>query len=275
MMKPEVFFISEDDKNFFLNVLTDFYRFVMGRAETEAKDLADTGYHNLIRGLDLEGNSLNNENLIYLDDILSIQTEKYYFPTETNRHRYKKNEKKNSKKKPGKGKKTDSPPGTTQALSDEDNDKVDKIKEILLYEYPSLKRGDLKEDVGTYCRLKVEINKLLSQNVAASSMAIKNLVATQISLGNSLGIDEGAKAKQKESEDRQSVAALSLEFQKTLDDFPEIRKRLKYKEVRVLLEKVERQEISKILFSLPEYAGLTIDEARIFIKENESEYEAG
>lgn len=275
MMKPEVFFISEDDKNFFLNVLTDFYRFTQGKTETEAKDLADTSYHNLIRGLDLAGNSLDNENLIYLDDILSVQTDKYYFPTETDRHRYKKNEKKSRKRGSPKGKKSDSLSEPNQPLSDSDEEKVEKIKEILLSEYPSLKRGDLKEDVGTYCRLKVEIHKLLSGNVAASSMSIKNLVSTQISLGSSLGIDEGAKAKQKESEDKQSVAALSLEFQKTIDDFPEIRKRLKYKEIRILLEKVERQEISKILFSLPEYAGLSIEEARIFIKENEVEYEAG
>ena len=65
-----------------------------------------------------------------------------------------------------------------------------------------------------------------------------------------------------------------MRFQRSLDNFPKIKDRQKYKELRMLIEKYERNELSSIIFALSDYAGMSVDEARNFVRQREAEYEA-
>jgi len=272
MEKKVLFRIKDNDANGFLRVLEDFYRFYKNKPEVEAKSLAAAGFANLISGNDLDGKKITNPNLVYFDEILSVVTENYYTPSQTARYRYKKA----SRSTFGRPKKTTKT--STQILSPEESKetekKIDRIKHNLLTEYPTLDRIDLEENIDNYCKLIVKINELMSEAAADNTMAIKNLTDTQIKLGSFLGIDEGEKAKQKSIDDQQSVASLSSKFQRTIDEFPEIMDRMRYKELRILLEKYDRQEISRELFENSAYAGVTVDAAREFIKKREAKYEA-
>lgn len=265
-----VYYIRDNDAVRFVKVLEDYYRYYCDNTETAAKELAKVGYNNLISGNDLDGKPVTNSNLVYFDELLSIVTHNYYTPSQTSRNRYKKN----ARPKTGRPKK----PQTSEPIfEDADKDtkaKITKIKENLLTEYPTLNRVDLEESIDNYCKLIVKINDLMSTSVVENNVAIKNLTDTQIKLGNFLGIDEGQKAKQKAIEDKQSVASLSVKFQDTLNEFPQIMDRMRYKEIRILLEKFDRGELSRGLFENPSYAGIPIQEAREFVKEREKHYEA-
>jgi len=221
--------------------------------------------------LDLVGNTLDNSKLAFFDDLLSEQTTHFYTPTDAHRKRFKKGVRpKVSKKSTKKGatKKLD-------GLSEDGQAKVNKIRNNLLSEYPSLDRKDLEESIENYCRLIVKVNDLMSGDMSSNNVAIKNLTETMIKLGGFLGIDEEKKARQKALEDKQSVASLSATFQQTIDEYPAIMDRMRYEEIRILLEKFDANSlgISKELFESPAYAGMDIMKAREFVRERESKYE--
>lgn len=268
-MEPKkLFFIGDDEEKKFREVLQKYWQFFRKKTETEAKELANSSYNNLIRGMDLVGNQLEPKQLAYFDELLSNQTNHFYSPTDAHRKRFKKGVRPRNTAKKGTSK-------LTNGLSTEDFKRVNKIRDNLVSEYPSLDRKDLEESIENYCRLIVKVNNLMSGASVFDSVAIKNLTDTMIKLGSFLGIDEEKKAKQKALEDKQSVASMSVMFQQTMDDYPVLMDRLRYEEIRILLEKVDSNSpgISKELFESPAYAGMEIITAREFVKEREVKYE--
>ena len=261
--------IKDRDAKRFVKTLIDYYRFYKSKSETESKALASSGYSNLIKGNDLDGNPITNPNLQHFDEVLSVVTNGYYTPSQTTRLRYKK-----GVKPKGRPKKNAVQVASGSSMDDaKTQEKVDRIRKNLLTEYPTLDRKDLEDSIDNYCKLIVRINELMSAG-SDETIAIKNLTDTQIKLGSFLGIDESAKAKQRQLEDRQSIASLSMKFQRTIDEFPVLMDRMRYKELRLLIEKYDRQELSRELFENPAYAGMSVENARRFIAEREAEYEA-
>jgi len=266
-----VYFIDEKTEEKFLEVLRKYWQFFGKKTPTEADDIAISSYDHLIRGLDFDGNPVKNSNLVYFDDVLSELTSAFYTPTDIQRFRFKKGvrpKKKNSSRNSRKSANTNGLDGINQV-------EVDRIKTNLLSEYPFLDRKDLEISIENYCRLIVKISDLMTRDIVANNVAIKNLTETMIKLGGFLGIDEEKKAKQKAFEDQQSVAALSMQFQQTIDVYPAIMDRMRYEEIRILLEKYDNSSmgISKELFESPAYSGMTIAKAREFVKEREMKYE--
>lgn len=273
------FYLTEFDKNYFLGVLKDFYKFMDGKTETEATDLAEVAYENLIYGNGLDEVPFD-ETITDFAERVRLVTRGYYMAAKNIRGKYKIDT-------PISGPRTRKPKTAPQipasptpnvasvtSYKEEYEKDVKQIKDNLLTEYPSLRRKDLVQSVDNYCKLQVEINQVLNSGaVLHEAKSIKDLIDSQLRLGSYLGIDEEAKAKAKANEDKQSIAALSQQFQRTVDEFPELMNRMRYKELRMLIQKLERQELSKKLFELPAYAGMSIDEARQFVCEHEAEYE--
>lgn len=240
--------------------------------EVEAEEKAKELLANLLGGLDFDGNNVPVNQARYFDTLLSKQTGGHYKPTKAVKTKHPRLAKaKNTTKKASKVSPLDS------VSIPVDEEQVQRIMENLLTEYPFLTRDDLREDVQNYCRLKVVINNLTSSADVdkETSVTLKNLMDAQIRLGNYLGIDEGRRAKQKELLDRQSIAALSVEFQETIKEFPELLHRFKYEEMRILLERYDRNELERQLFESSAYANMTISEAREFVARHELKYEQG
>jgi len=270
-VEPKVlFFIDETESEKFRAVLEKYWKFFRRKTATEAKDLAESSYNNLIRGMDLVGNILDPSELAFFDDLLSRQTDHFYTPTDAHRKRFKKG----VRLKKGRAKRGTTANGS-DGLSDDDRVKLDRIRGNLVSEYPFLDRRDLEESIENYCKLIVKINNVMAGDIVANNVAIKNLTDTMIRLGGFLGIDEEKKAKQKALEDKQSVASLSAQFQQTLDNYPALMDRMRYEEIRILLEKFDSNSlgISKELFESPAYAAMQLIDAREFVKERESRYE--
>jgi hypothetical protein len=270
-VEPKIlFFIHDEEEKRFQAILQKYWRFFRKKTQSEARDLAVSSYNNLIRGLDLVGNLLDENKLTCFDALLSEQTSHFYTPADEHRNRFKKGIRPKKKKKRLNGRNTNA-----NGLTEQDQDKVKRIRDNLISEYPFLDRKDLEESIENYCKLIVKINNLMSGNIVESNVAIKNLTETMIKLGGFLGIDEEKKAKQKALEDKQSVASLSVQFQQTVDNYPAIIDRMRYEEIRILLEKFDSNSlgISKELFESPAYAGMDLTTAREFIKERETRYE--
>ena len=272
LSKHKIFFITEEKEQIrFKETLEKYWRYYRQKTIAEASELSVSSYNYLICGLDLVGNELTAEthNIIYFDELLSVLTNKYYAPKASQRFKYQKGDKPQNKPR-ARVEPTDSP-----STPRKDKDKINKIRKNLLEAYPFLDRKDLEESIDNYCRLIVKISTLMQGDTVINNVAIKNLTETMIKLGGFLGIDEGKKAAKKALEDKQSVASLSVTFQQTIDSYPEILDRLKYQELRILLEKYESNSvgISRELFESTAYAGMSIDKARVFISEREAKYE--
>lgn len=261
MAKKDIFGISEEDQKKYQKTLFEYFTLFKGVDGKEAQEKANELYEKLISGTQIQGHDLSK--VEFFDERLEIVTEHYYIPTATYRSKYPKGSKKSSNK-PVQG--NDSSKQRAQ---------VEHIKANLLAEYPALNRKDLQESVENYCTLQVQLQELLAKNkIADNHLAIKNITHTMVQLGSYLGIDEGAKAKQKDAEDTQSVAALAKQFEQTLKDFPEIHDRMRYKEIRICLEKYDRQEISREIFASRSWADMSVEDAREFVRQREQEYEA-
>lgn len=257
-----VYDVSDEAQVFFLEKLTDYFRFFLEQTSTEAEESAKRALDNIICGLDKDGKEIKNPNLEYLDDVISVETQRYYVPNERDRLRFKKG---TVKAKPI--------VAPNQPKNGIDLEKLEQIKRNLVSAYPALDRLDLAQSVDNYCRLQLSMaTELASQH--ADSKRLNELTLALTRLGSFLGIDETLKAKQREEEDRQSVAALALAFQRTLEQYPEMIERMRYKEVRILLERYDRQELSREIFELPSHGGMSIEKAREFIRSKEKEFEA-
>lgn len=255
--------IKEKDKEKYINILKEYFKYYRHLKEEEALKQAKDGYTNLVNGLDLSGDPL--EDINYFDDRLANVTFDYWSPTNFQKGRYKlETPKRNVTRK-------------TKTISkvDKVNEKeVEKMKRTLLNEYPFLaNRRDLEDTIDNYCGLSLKTKQLLnSPSEEKQSMGIKSLVDAQINLGKYLGIAEADRQKQKIIEDRDNIASLSLQFQVTIEEYPELQKMFKFFELKMLLKKYERKEISRALFQLDSYAGLTIEEAYQFVTQHK-EYE--
>lgn len=253
----DIYKIGKREKQDYLTLITQFYIEKKFETDEAAAKKANEGLARLLVGIGLEGDDLPLSKIEFFDVLLEEQTEGYYSPTITTRNSHKRINRQKVK-----------PTIVTTALDAEDKKNVEVIKNNLLTEYPNLNRTDLAEDINNYCQLKVLVKKQIgatSHIDRDDSITIKNLTDTQIRLGNFLGIDESKKAKQKEAEDKQSIAALSVRFQQTINDFPRIREKMHYAEIRILLEKYDRQELDRRLFESDAYAGMSVEQARQFI----------
>jgi hypothetical protein len=261
----------------YVKIIKDYYVFIVGLDENSSIEKAKIALENIINGLDFDGNQISFTS-DYFDDRLEFLTKGYYVATQSTKGRYKYGNSTGIKKYVGR-KSQDAVSDNNDQISvekllvNEDYDEIDKIKKNLLLAYPSLSRNDLDNSITNYCKLSVLIKKLVDGNVIAFNVALKNLIDTYIKLGNYLGIDEGEKSKVKDQEDRQSVAALSIRFQQSLTDMPDLIRRMRYKEIRILLSKYDRQEISKELFAHYSYAGMSVEEARELIRQMEPLYD--
>lgn len=258
-MIDEVFKISVADKKVFVQVLEQFFTIYKKLSIEEAEKRAEEAYNNLVRGLTLSGDLWAGEEKTFAER-LNISTEGFYVPSELMKVKYKQPKKKSKK----------SGPVPTQELEQQ---QAIKMKLNLFKEYPTLNRRDLLETVDNYCLLSVKIKNLLNTQAEENHTMIKNLVEAQLKIGQYLGINESKKQELKESENRASVASLSQQFQSTIEEFPELMTRFKYEEIRVLLHKYERGELTRALFQLPSYAGMTIEEAYEFVKRYKDKYE--
>lgn len=272
LSKHKIFFITEEKEQArFKETLEKYWRYYRQKTIVEASELSISSYNYLICGLDLVGNELTAEthNIMHFDELLSTLTNKFYAPKASQRFKYQKGDKPQNKPR-ARVEPTDSPPTPRK-----DKEKIVRIRKNLLEAYPFLDRKDLEESIDNYCRLIVKISTLMQGDTVINNVAIKNLTETMIKLGGFLGIDEGKKAAKKALEDKQSVASLSAQFQETIDAYPEIVDRLRYQELRILLEKYESNSvgISRELFESTAYAAMSVDKARVFIAEREARYE--
>jgi len=259
----------------YAKVIKDYYTFVVGLDENSAIERAKVALENIINGFDFDGN-ITTFTSDFFDDRLEFLTKGYYVAIQSTKGRYKCGPKKSgsySKKKKMDATSNDDSIAIEKLLVDEDYNEIEKIKQNLLLAYPSLSRKDLDNSITNYCKLSVLIKKLVDGNAVTHNIALKNLMDTYIKLGNHLGIDEGDKSRVKDQEDRQSIAALSIRFQQSLTEMPELIKRMRYKEIRILLSKYDRQEISKELFAHYSYAGMPVEEAREFVRQMEPIYD--
>jgi len=250
-----------------LGVLVDYYKFYDGKTAAEAKSLGAVGLEHIIFGNDLDGNPFTNSNISYLDDVIASVTSGYYTPPQAKRHRCKRGVKPKTSG-PKRSKKI-----ITVELTSDDKKDIERIKENLVEAYPAMaERKDLQDHIENYCTLTVKIKHMLAAT-QMDSTTLKNLNDVLVKLGSYLGIDESLKAKQKNLKDKASIADLSMDFQQTLEELPEIMTRFRYKELRILLEKYDRQELSRELFELHAFANMTPNEARNWIAEREAKYE--
>jgi len=268
MEGDNIFVLSPQDEKRYKKVLEEFYKFYHSKPANEAEVLAVQGLNNLVNGLDLTGKKYILKKNLYFDEILSKSVREYWLPDENEKYRYP------IQNDPLKRRKRGKKISTIKVEIRDEKDEKEKVKNIvsnLLKAYPNLDRADLRSSINTYARLSVGIDRELD-NPNASSRIVKEKIESQVKLGAFLGIDEGLKAKQKADEDRQSIAALAVQFTETIDAMPELLDSFKYTELMIFLEKYNRQELSKELFMLPSYAGMSIDDARIFVEKRHDKY---
>lgn len=271
--KKIVYEIDVVDKEGYIAILAQYFNIFHALDMLKAEEEARKGYEKLIRRQKLNGEDIVDKSLVFFDDILSAETENFYKPSVASGKKYPPNKKLSTKKVSEVVKVVSS--GLTDEKRLEYKKKAEALKKELFKEYPALNRADMSETVNIYCITQVKLNEIVfEKDIIDNHIAIKNLSATLTQLATYLGIDESAKAKQKAVEDKQSIASLALRFQDTIDQFPEIMDRMRYKEIRILLDKYERQELSEQLFKLDAFAGMSVSDARQFIAERESKYEA-
>lgn len=268
-------------KEKFTFVLKDYFYRVNGYSEVEAYQKAKESMDFLLEGLDLDGNTYKyNEDTSFASRIERV-TEKFYKATETEKRRLKiKNYHKTIKQSDKingyidkKNQKREVPIEERKTVT---SDKVDaaKIKKQLYKEFPFLNnRKDLEETLDNYCILSVKVKNLLS-SAKFSNVAVKNLIETQIKLGQYLGISESERQKQKIVESKDNIASLSLQYQQTIEELPNLVEELSYFEIRILLKKYERKELTRDIFKLDSYAGMYPEEAYMLVNKLKKKYES-
>ena len=255
----------------YIKILKDYLSLIKGIPEVLLHEQAVKAFDNLVAGMDFDGNEYKFKSN-YFDERIEELTEGYYVAQQSTKTRFKLSTRTPRTRSRTKNNDSDTI-SVEKLLVEEDYDEIEKIKQYLLSAYPALSRKDLNTSVTNYCKLSVLIKKLIDGNAVKDNVALKNMTDTYIKLGTFLGINEGEKSKLKDQEDKQSIASLSVRFQQTLANMPEIVERFRYKEIRILLEKYERQEISRELFSHSSYANMTVEEARDFIEKMEPLYD--
>lgn len=262
-MKKILFNITAADKNKFVRVIKDYLVHIKNYPEILAKDRANEYFFNMICGFDFDGNIYTKIDLMYLDERLSDLTEGFFTPVGTEIKRYKIGNAHRYKKK-------DRKPATTQVSQNE----VNKMRKVLLREYPFLSgRKDLENSIYNYCVLSCKIKTYLNSDDTSKGTQVKNLIEAQIRLGSFLGINESERQKAKLAESKDNIASLVAQFQKTIEEFPEIMEEFRFFELKMLLNKFERKEINRTLFESQSYADMSIESAQEFVMDHEAKYE--
>jgi hypothetical protein len=257
--------VEKSDKERYLASLQNYFELIKNMETEEARLKSIKVFDHLIKGRDASGrNRFKPATVKYLAGRIKQTTQGFFTPTDKDKEKY---FFAYNKEVPDALSEI-----TTGTGPSTDKKKADKIKANLIKEYPNLGRKDLEPFVDNYVILTVKINDVITKS-SSQSIVIKNLVDSQVRLGSYLGINEEEKNKQKALDERQSVAALSLQFQETIDEMPELMDRFVYQELKILIEKYERTELTRNLFTMLSPGNMVIEEARKFVGEREKQYE--
>jgi len=271
-----VFFPIDKDRKKYIKIISDFLKFKKNYVDpvlikTEANSMFDM----ILQGKDLYGNPYDSKE-IFLDERIEHLLEGFYKSLDTvDRHKYSLGDKRSIRQtKMVKEKKslTKSKSISVEIDPEETKEQIIKIKTDLLKSYPSLDRPDLSVAVDNYVTLTVKLSYALADPFSMEATTIKQLIEAQVRLGAFLGIDEQEKAKRKAAEGNKSIADLALQFKETLEKYPVLSDRFRYKELRILLSKLDRGEIDRDIFN---YCtdGFSPEQARLFVEKRIELYE--
>ncbi|MCK9369444.1 hypothetical protein M0R04_05860 [Candidatus Dojkabacteria bacterium] len=255
---------DEKDVEKYTTVIKDFLVYYKQVEMEEAEKLSKLYFNNLLQGLDFNGNDYPTPKITNLPARIQEQTGGYFSPTKTEQKRYKLKDKR----------KAANTTSVREERKADEEEALKKIKKTLLYEYPFLdKRKDLDTIIDNYCILSLRISQELQYSGEKQSTTIKNLIDAQIRLGTYLGVSEGDRQKTKLTESKDNIASLAVQFEQTLEEFPELMDAFRYNELKMLLNKYERKEISRVLFEGAAFADMSVEDAYLFVGERESKYD--
>lgn len=255
--REPIFSISKRDQKEYIEIIKDYLVCIESQDPKKAVENSLLLYNNIIYGMDFFGALFPDASVEHFDERLRYCTKDFYIPPDTRLKKYK-------IKKPA------NVSGERNGASNEKE--IQKIRKDLIENYPFLQnRADLQDSIDNYCFLCVMIKDSLKSG-DAQSVQIKNLVDAQIRLGTYLGIHEGKRQELRLAESKDNIASLVLQFENTFDDYPELREKFKYYELRLLLQKYDRGEISPKMFSCEDYAGVPVEEAKDFVSKLKTKY---
>lgn len=254
--------VTKTDKERYVKAIREYLLFVKQVSTGQATNDAEIGFENIVMGMDLVGNKFPKHNMHTLAERLTFLTEGFFQPIPTDERKYKFNV---DSSRASRRKSTKSKPDIS--ITD---GSINTIKRALISEYPNLNRRDLLPILDNYATLTAKIKAALA--IDGQSATVKNLVDAQIKVAALLGINESEKAKQKLLDDKKSIASLSMKFQETIDEMPELLDKFRYEEIKILLEKLDRQELSQELFESRSYSNMTVEEARTFVFAKDKEF---
>ncbi len=260
-----MFTLPQKEKDIFTLIIRDFYIRMQHLSESDASRKSLSDINLLIKGLTKEGE-------IYPDDIpfaerVSKLTKGFYTPTKSDLR-------KTFLPVAPKRKKDD----TTVSLGltgtkTSDELYISKFKKEIFNQYPFLfNRKDLESSIESYAALDLKIKKEIASS-NSSPINIKNLVDAKLKLGSDLGVSEAVRAKKRESESKDNIATLSMQFEETMSQWPKLGLEIKLYELKMLLQKYERRELSREIFALNIYADMTVEEAYAFIDNHEKKFD--
>lgn len=263
----KVFDISESDAVRYKKIIEDYYKIELNMEPKDAVLVADTSFKNLVAGFEMDGREWTQTKLVYFDSRLKYVTNGFWQPrNDTERKRYRLIETKTRFEQP------DEPEDIK--LSGQEEKMVYDMKVQLFKEYPLLERSrHLAAAIDNYCTLTIKLKKLVSEDVVRHHVVIKNLNESLIKLASHIGISEVDKQKQQLLESKDNIASLAIQFERTIKEFPEIMEGFKFNELKILLQKLQRQELTRQLFEHEDYAGMSPEEAQTFIELNKDKFQ--
>lgn len=256
----KIFKVAKSDNEKYKKILSDYLIFIKHMNAEQSQNIAYQYIENIIEGKGFNGEEFSKPTIKSFAERIEYETNGFYTPTTAEK----------AKIKIGKNK--------TRNTKNEDKaieiNELDVFKAQLKQEYPFLDgRPDLEDSLSNYCKLSVQVKKALEIDHDKQSTSVKNLIEAQIKLGTYLGISESERQKAKAKESKSSVGDLALQFELTIDEYPELMEMFQYQELRILLNKFERKEISRELFETVGYAGMKIEQAYKFVNENKTKYD--
>lgn len=255
-----MFKITDAQKSKYESAIKEYLIFYKHLPEAEAIRLSRVYLSNIMEGNGFDGNAFLEPRLKSLAERVAYETNNYYMVKSEK-------EKRDTKIYP------QPKPKNSNDLQ-VDRNEVELIKKNLVSEFPFLdKRGDLADTVDNYCQLSLQIKVALQDTGDKQSTTVKNLIDAQIRLGQYLGISEADRQKEKAKESKSSIGDLALQFENTIDEYPEIIEACKYKEIKMFLNKLERQELSKELFETNIYVGMPVAAARKWVEDNKERFD--
>ena len=265
-----VFEIPESEKSNFINALIEFAK-LKGEENPELE--AEKYYKNLLLGLTHTGEKVWRRASPFFDKRVSQATKGLYLlpenwkkfrgevSEETKESPYVELDRSNlelNKQKP-----------KFELITEKEKQQFETEKEALLKEYPTLNRADIRNDVELYVQINVKLKNLVIEHYfRGSEKAIKDLIDAKLKLGDFLGLSEGKRREEDLLAMKDNIASLSKQFEVTLQEFPEFKKKLRKKEIKMLLNKYYRNEIPRWMIEREEFLGMKVEEAENWLKES-------